>query len=64
MAERYGTIQVKMSRGGLVLSGMGRTGRGQRYVKRTVKLESEHMSSKKFKSELPGAVAKLFDSEA
>jgi len=64
MAERYGTIQVKSMRGKPVLIGMGKTGRGQSYIKRTVAIEAKNMRSKDFKGAMATAVAKLYNSEA
>lgn len=64
MAERYGTIQVKRMRGRVVLMGMGKTGRGQRYIKRTVEIDVQNMRSKNFKGQLATAVDKLFNSDA
>lgn len=64
MSERYGTIQVKRMRGEVVLMGMGKTGRGQRYIKKTVAIDVKNMRSKNFKGQLKTAVDKLFNSEA
>ena len=64
MAARYGTIQVKRMRGKVVLIGMGKTGRGQRYIKKTVAIDVKNMRSKDFKGQLATAVTKLYDSEA
>jgi hypothetical protein len=64
MGERYGTIQVKRMRGELVLIGMGKTGRGQSYIKRRVPMEAKNIRSKSFKGQLTAAVAKLYESEA
>lgn len=64
MAERYGTIQVKKMRGELVLIGMGKTGRGQTYIKRRVPIDCQNIRSKSFKGQLGSAVTKLYDSEA
>lgn len=64
MPERYGTIQVRMERGELVLIGMGKTGRGQSYAKRRVVIGSQSVRSPDFKGKLAAAVDKLFQSEA
>jgi hypothetical protein len=64
MAARFGTIQVKSVRGRPVLIGMGKTGRGQRYIKKSVPIDCKNIRSKDFKSQLAAAVAELFNSEA
>lgn len=64
MAERFGTIQVKEMRRQVVVIGMGKTGRGQRYIKKTVAIGVQNMRSKNFKGAMASAVAELFDSEA
>lgn len=62
MAERYGTIQVRMERGRLVLIGMGKTGRGTAYIKKGVPIESKSPSAPDFKEKLGQAVDELYRS--
>ena len=64
MAERYGTIEVRMEREKLKLVGMGKTGRGQRYIKKTVPIDAKDPRSPDFKKELAKAVTELFASGA
>ena len=62
MTETYGTIQVKRMRGKLVVIGMGKTGRGQAYIKRSVPIAAKRMTDPNYKSDLAAAVAELFAS--
>ena len=60
MSETYGTVEVKRTRGKMTIIGLGRTGRGQRYIKKVVPTEATTPTDPKFKAEQATAVAKLF----
>lgn len=59
MAKQFYTMEVRKMRGKLVLVGLARTTRGQRYIKSQVPIESAGMGSKDFKGKLAAAVAEL-----
>ncbi|MCK5317996.1 MAG: hypothetical protein KAJ55_08780 [Anaerolineales bacterium] len=59
MAKTYGTLEVRRMRGNLVLIGLGRTERGQRYIKGQAPIASKDISSTNFKAQLAVAMAKL-----
>lgn len=60
MAAGIGTVQVKRERGKLVVQGLGKTPRGQKFIKDTVELDAAHMSDPAFKSDLAKAVTEIF----
>lgn len=64
MTKRYSAIEVKMERGELKLRGIGRTMRGQAYIKETVGIGTKRIRDHDFKSKMSDAVSKLFESEA
>lgn len=59
MANGIGTIQVKRERGKLVVQGLGRTPRGQKYIKATIPIPAPTMAAKEFKAELTQAVTEM-----
>lgn len=61
MTTGIATVEVRIKRGTLVVQGLGRTTRGQRYIKKAVPITSVKMSDKKFKDELAAAVTELLD---
>lgn len=61
MSNTYGTIEVKKMRGKMAVIGLGKTPRGQNYIKKIEETSSTSPADPKFKEELATAVAKLFD---
>ncbi len=59
MSHGIGAIQVKRERGVLVVQGLGRTPRGQKYIKATIPIAAPKMSDKNFKSEMTAAVTEM-----
>lgn len=59
MAKQFVTIEVRKMRGNLVLVGLSRTARGQRYIKAQVPIGCTSMASKDFKSKVATAMAEL-----
>lgn len=64
MTHHSSAVEVRRSRGVLVVNGLGKTPRGQRFIAKQVKLKATDMGSKEFKSELAAAVAEIIGSEA
>ena len=64
MAHNSGLVEVRRSRGKLVVNGIGRTPRGQKFIAEQVALKSHDMSSEGFKKEMAAAVEKILGSEA
>lgn len=60
MASGIGTVQVKRSRGKLVVQGLGQTARGQRFIRQTIDLEVKNTRDPNFKSNLRTAIAEMF----
>lgn len=59
MAKQYATVEVRKMRGNLVLVGLARTSRGQRYIASQVPIGCTSMTSKNFKTKLEEAMGKL-----
>ena len=59
MTKQYATVEVRKMRGNLVLVGLARTARGQRYIKAQVPIGCTSMTSKDFKTKLAAAMAEL-----
>lgn len=60
MAIGIGTVEVKMSRGTLVVLGLGKTPRGTKFIRDTEALSVKSPADPKFKAELGQAIAKMF----
>lgn len=60
MAKGIGTIAVKRQRGKLTVMGLGKTPRGQNFIKDSVEIHSPSTRSPDFKEKLSAAVEKLF----
>lgn len=60
MASGIGTVEVKRARGKLVVQGLGKTPRGQNFIKQTTALGVRRMHESAFKDELARAVAEMF----
>jgi len=60
MAIGIGTVVVKRSRGKLVVQGLGKTPRGQNYIKDTEALNVKTSADPAFKGNLTAAIAKMF----
>lgn len=60
MAVGIGTVQVKKSRGTLVVQGLGKTPRGTNYIRDTIDLSVKNTADPKFKEEMAAAVSKMF----
>lgn len=60
MASGIGTVQVKRERGKLVVQGLGKTPRGQNFIKQTVVLSAKNIADPAFKSQMATAVAEMF----
>lgn len=61
MAAGIGTVEIKRVRGGLVLQGLGKTPRGQNFIRQTKALKPQKMSDPGFKSALASAVEEMFE---
>lgn len=59
MNTQYSAIEVRKMRGNLVLVGLARTNRGQRYIKRQVPLGCTSIGSKDFKQKLAIAMGEI-----
>lgn len=59
MAGKNWTIEIKKERGKLVVIGLGKTNRDQRYIRGRVPLTVESIADPKFKSEMAAAVEKI-----
>ena len=59
MANKYTSLHVRKQHGKLTLLGMGRTNRGQKYIKATEEFEVSSMADKKFKSELSAKIEQM-----
>lgn len=60
MTNGIGTVEIRRSRGKLVLRGLGQTPRGQKYIKRSVDLGVKNTADPAFKSKLAAAVTEMF----
>lgn len=60
MAKGIGTVEIRVQHGKLTVVGLGKTPRGQRYIKESIPLEAKDMFDPNFKTELAEAVEKLF----
>lgn len=60
MAVGIGTVQVKRSRGDLIVQGLGKTPRGQNYIKDTKPLGVKSTADPEFKTRLAAAVVEMF----
>lgn len=58
------TVEIKSANGHLSVLALGRTGRGQRYIKAVKGMGATSMHDKNFKTEMAGAVKELLGSEA
>ena len=61
MAKEYASIQVKKQRGGFVVSGMGQTPRGTKYIRAKLPIKAKSILDPNFKKEVSQAVLDLFD---
>lgn len=59
MAFGIGTVQVKRDHGTLVVQGLGKTPRGQKFIRATEPLAVKKMSDPDFKANLKTAVARI-----
>ena len=59
MAKEFATVEIRRVRGVLRLVGLGKTGRGQRYIKNQVDVDAPKLSSPDFKDELAKAMKNL-----
>lgn len=57
-------IEIRMARGRLCVYAIGRTGRGQRFVKGFRELQCKSLGDQNFKAEMSQAVTELLDSDA
>lgn len=64
MAIGIGTVQVKREHGTLVVQGLGKTPRGQNFIKHTVPLGVKSSSEPTFKSNLAAAITEIFTEQA
>lgn len=62
--HRSGQIEVRRSRGRLVVNGLGKTPRGQKFIAQQVKLESTSMDDPEFKDEMAAAVEEILGKKA
>lgn len=64
MANHIGTVEVKRSRGQMVLLGLGKTPRGTNFIRQRRSLGVKRSSDPQFKSNLETAVAEMLAQEA
>lgn len=64
MTNGIGTVEVKRSRGEMVLLGLGKTPRGTNFVRQKKGLGVKRSSDPAFKSHLQTAVAEMLAQEA
>ncbi len=57
-------IRFKKERGKMVVQALGRTARGQRYIKQTIEIKAAGPTDPAFKGELSAAVIELLRSPA
>ncbi len=60
MAIGIGTVQVKREHGVLVVQGLGKTPRGQNFIKDTIPLDVKSTADPAFHGKLVAAVAQMF----
>lgn len=60
MSSGIASVEVRKTKKGLEVLAMGRTPRGQKYVKAKKALEAKSPSDPKFKAELDSAIKELF----
>lgn len=60
MAHGIGTIHVRQEHGKTTVIGMGKTARGQKYIKETTPLTVKSIADPKFKEELKIAVEQMY----
>lgn len=60
MASGIGQVEVRRSRGKLVVRGLGQTPRGQKFIKHSVELSAKSTADPAFKSELKAVVTEMF----
>lgn len=60
MAAGIGTVEVKRGRGGLVVQGLGKTPRGQNFIRQSKALNVKRMHDPAFKDELKLVIAEMF----
>lgn len=64
MTHHSGAIEIRKQRGRLVVNGIGRTPRGQKFIAKQVKLTVKDMGDPAFKSEMASAVNEILGREA
>lgn len=60
MASGIGTVEVKKGRGGLILQGLGKTPRGQNFIRQVKALDVQSSRDPALKAHLKTAVAEMF----
>lgn len=60
MTVGIGTVEVKRVRGELIVQGLGKTPRGQNFIKDTESLKVKSTADPAFKGNLTAAMAKMF----
>lgn len=63
MGHGIAAIEVKRQRGVMVVNGLGRTPRGQKYIKKSIPIEDTKGDTKKLKAEIARAVKELMPEE-
>lgn len=59
MTSGIGTVEVKRQRGKLVVQGLGKTPRGQKFIRETTELKASKLTSPEFKAEMAAAVKEM-----
>lgn len=59
MAAGIGTVEIKKQRGKMNVLGLGKTPRGQRYIKQAIIIEASQKDRERFDAEVTAAVEKL-----
>lgn len=59
MKPGIAAVEVRRKRNKLIVQGLGKTGRGQRYIQMSLPMESAKMGALKFKEELTAAVDEI-----
>jgi hypothetical protein len=60
MARGIATVEVKRSHGKMIVQGLGRTPRGQKFIRYTTGLEAKGPTDKLFKTQMAQAISRMF----
>lgn len=61
MGSGVGTVEVRRMRGKIVVNGLGRTPRGQKFIRKTIELDVKSLDDPNFKDQLKTAIEEMLD---